>query len=168
MIRKGKSEDLYTLMEIVKETVKIMEEEENDQWNETYPNMEIFAADVQNSSLFVMEENGEIIGSITVDRNEPVEYGQISWRYFGPAYTFHRLVVNPFARKNGAASNLIRYAEKVAIENGIPYLRIDTYSLNVKAQRLFTKLGYQKAGEMSFHGKKLPFYCYEKRLEKKR
>ncbi|MGG0719719.1 GNAT family N-acetyltransferase [Robertmurraya massiliosenegalensis] len=164
MIRQGKIEDIDSLMMIVKDTVTIMEEEKNDQWNDTYPNVEIFTEDVENAALYVMEANGNLIGSITVDRNEPLEYKGIPWIYEGPAYTFHRLVVDPKERGIGIASQLIQHAESIAIEKGVPYLRIDTYSLNLKAQRLFTKLGYRRAGEMSFHGRQFPFYCYEKKL----
>lgn len=164
MIRKGKMEDIDTLMKIVRDTVHVMKEEENDQWDETYPNGEIFHDDVHAGALNVLLEDGEIIGSITVDRNEPDEYQTIPWHHDGPAYTFHRLVVTPFKRGKGAASQLIRHAEQIAKNQNVPYMRIDTYSLNKKAQQLFEKMGFQKAGEMSFHGKKLPFYCYEKKL----
>ncbi|WP_019155579.1 GNAT family N-acetyltransferase [Robertmurraya massiliosenegalensis] len=164
MLRQGKIEDIDALMMIVKDTVTIMAEEQNDQWNDTYPNVEIFTEDVDNVALYVMEKSNNLIGSITVDQNEPLEYKGIPWENEGPAYTFHRLVVDPNERGSGIASQLIQHAEKIAIKNGVPYLRIDTYSLNRKAQRLFMKLGYKKAGEMSFHGRELPFYCYEKKL----
>ena len=85
----------------------------------------------------------------------------------GPAYTFHRLVVNPHVRGKGVALKLIAYAEEVAINNQVPYMKIDTDSLNKKAQKLFGKSGYKKVGEMEFQGKTHPFYCYEKILNSK-
>ncbi|WP_428908323.1 GNAT family N-acetyltransferase [Niallia sp. Krafla_26] len=166
MIRNGKNDDLPSIMRMVEGTIKIMKEEQNDQWDETYPTLQTFEQDIQNGSLFVLEENGYVIGSITVDLNLPDEYSShsILWRKNGKAFTFHRLVVHPAGRGQGIASKLISYAEEVAIQNEIPYLKIDTYSLNKKAQALFEKNGFCKAGEMAFQGKKSPFYCYDKIL----
>lgn len=164
MIRQGKTEDLETIMKMVNETIKIMQEEGIDQWDESYPTLDIFETDKQAKSLFVMEEEGQIKGSISIDKNLPEEYVPIPWSTEGLAYTFHRLVVNPFSRGNGVASQLIQFAEILAMKNGATALKIDTYSLNKKAQNLFIKNGFRKVGEMSFHGKANPFYCYEKLL----
>lgn len=167
MIRKGRNEDLHAIMKLVKDTVQIMKEEKNDQWDEKYPTVSIFEKDVQTESLYVFEENGKIFGSITVDTNLPNEYQDISWSNMTSAYTFHRLVISANARKKGIASSLIAHAEQIALQNNIPYMKIDTYSLNKKAQALFEKCGYVKAGEMAFHGKENPFYCYDKILTDK-
>lgn len=167
MIRRGQKKDIATILEMVSDTIEIMKEEHNDQWDEVYPTEVVFEKDVQNGSLYVLEEEGRVVGSITVDQNEPVEYERILWEKKGPAYTFHRLVVNPHERGKGVAQKLIAYAEEVAIHNQVPYMKIDTYSLNKKAQNLFGKSGYKKAGEMEFQGKTHPFYCYEKILASK-
>src|SRR3954462_6666393 len=128
MIRRGQKEDLDMILEMVSGTVEIMKEEHNDQWDEIYPTALIFEKDVQNGSLYVLEEEGRVVGSITVDQNEPIEYKGISWEEEGPAYTFHRLVVNPHERGKGAALKLIAHAEEVAFHNRVPHMKIDTYS----------------------------------------
>ncbi|WP_110112215.1 GNAT family N-acetyltransferase [Bacillus sp. CGMCC 1.16541] len=163
-IRKGTSEDLLTIMSMVNDTVEIMKEEGVDQWDETYPVRSIFERDIQQGGLYVMEEDDQVIGSITVDQNEPDEYKPIDWRKQGEAYTFHRLVVDPAVRKGGIATKLIAHAESVAKNSGVLYMKVDTYSLNKKAQNVFKKSGYKQVGTMSFHGKDNPFYCYDKIL----
>jgi len=167
MIRKGNKADLPAIMKMVGDTVQIMKEEQNDQWDEKYPTMSIIEHDVQNGSLYVYEENEQVVGSITVDTNLPNEYLDIPWGQEIPAYTFHRLVISAAVREKGIASSLISHAEKVAMQHNTPYMKIDTYSLNKKAQALFEKNGYVKAGEMTFHGKENPFNCYEKILSDK-
>lgn len=164
MIRKGKKDDIPAVMNMVRDTVRIMKEENNDQWDETYPTASIFETDIQNGSLFVLEEEGQVIGSITVDQNQPAEYKPIPWRKEDVSFIFHRLVVNPQSRGKGEATKLIHYAEQYAIANQVPYMRIDTYSLNKKAQKLFEKNGYIKVGEMPYHGKTSPYFCYDKLL----
>lgn len=166
MIRRGKKKDIHSIMRMVDETIKIMKEEQNDQWDETYPLLETFAEDIQNGALYVFEENGTVIGSITIDQNLPEEYNStsIQWKENDKAYTFHRLVVDPSVRGKKIATKLIFYAEDLVKQNEVPYLKIDTYSLNIKAQSLFEKNEFRKVGEMAFQEKKLPFYCYEKIL----
>ncbi|MCQ6276212.1 hypothetical protein JMM81_14890 [Bacillus sp. V3B] len=36
MIRQGKSEDIRTILKMVSNTIEIMKEEHNDQWDETF------------------------------------------------------------------------------------------------------------------------------------
>lgn len=165
MIRKGHNEDLYRIIELMVNTVKVMKREKIDQWDEKYPSLDIIKEDIRAGTLYLFEEDEKKVnGTITIDKREPSEYKGISWRIEGPAYTFHRLAVSPFERGNGIASQLINFAERIAIINNIPYMKVDTYSLNVKAQGLFLRKGYRKVGELYFQGKGHPFYCYDKIL----
>lgn len=164
MIRKGRIEDIGMIIEMIANTAKVMKRENNDQWDEKYPSPDIIIEDIKAGTLYVFEEGKRVTGTITIDNNEPLEYKGISWRNEGPAYTFHRLAVNPLERGKGIASRLINFAEKIALENNIAYIKVDTYSLNVKAQGLFLKKGYRKVGELYFQGKRHPFFCYDKIL----
>jgi hypothetical protein len=59
-------------------------------------------------------------------------------------------------------------AEELALARNIAVLRVDTNTQNQATQRLFPKLGYQLAGEISLGVRPgLRFLCYEKRLPKK-
>ncbi|URT69428.1 GNAT family N-acetyltransferase [Cytobacillus firmus] len=163
-IRKGTKADLKEIIEIVQKTVSIMESEGNDQWNRTYPRNEDFLADVEAGSLYTAIFEGNVAGSITVDQIQAEEYKNASWRKDEPCFVFHRLAVDPEIRGEGIASRLIAFAEDHAVNNGILYMRTDTYSLNKKAQRLFEKNGYVKAGTI-FMDRENPFYCYDKLLD---
>ncbi|WP_170007124.1 GNAT family N-acetyltransferase [Bacillus fonticola] len=166
-IRQGIMADLPSIMDIVKETVVLMELEENDQWTGEYPQRDHFAADIASGTLFVAKnEQGKLVGSITVDQEEPAPYAKIDWRQsYTKPFIFHRLAVDVHERGAGVASKLIRFAEGYALTRGTMYMKTDTYSLNKKAQRLFEKLGYVKVGTMLFQGKGEPFYCYDKLLQ---
>ncbi|WP_026671963.1 GNAT family N-acetyltransferase [Alkalihalobacterium bogoriense] len=165
MIRKANKDDLVHILQIVNDTIIVMKEEGNDQWNEQYPTSQIFQQDLEQGSLYVKEEERQIVGSITIDQNEAEEYNAISWTYPNrKAVVFHRLCVNPSSRKGGLATLLIQFAENYAKSIGVQYMKIDTYSLNKKAQQLFLKNGYTNVGEMHYQGKENGFYCYEKSL----
>lgn len=162
-IRKGTERDLGKIMDIVKQTVDIMESENNDQWNRTYPQDQDFLTDIKAGTLYTAVLNGSVTGSITVDQNQAEEYKGAGWRKDAPCYVFHRLAVDPEIRGEGIASKLIAFAESYAVGQGVPYMRTDTYSLNKKAQSLFEKNEYTKVGTI-YMDRDNPFYCYDKFL----
>ncbi len=93
------------------------------------------------------------------------DYAQVGWDIKEPAIVVHRLAVDPAFRGLGAAGALMQKAEEVAAERAITVLRVDTNTQNEATQRLFPKLGYQLAGEISLAFRPgLRFLCYEKRL----
>ncbi|TYS01707.1 GNAT family N-acetyltransferase [Rossellomorea vietnamensis] len=159
-------DDIKDIMKMVRKTVAIMKSEDIDQWTDEYPLAADFNKDVENGSLYVaVDQENKAAGSITIDQSEPGEYKTSPWRKEGPAYLFHRLVVDPDVRGKGIASLLIKQTEEVAKANSVYYIRTDTYSLNKKAQSLFKKNGYTKMGKIQFMGKDKPFYTYDKILE---
>ncbi|WP_409251047.1 GNAT family N-acetyltransferase [Bacillus sp. SCS-153A] len=164
-VRKGNKEDIKEIMKMVKKTVEIMKSENIDQWTDEYPLAGDFSKDAESESLYIaVNEDEKVVGSITIDQNEPEEYSTSQWRKDGPAYLFHRLVVDPDVRGKGIASLLINKTEEVAKNQNVHYIRTDTYSLNKKAQALFEKNGFHMTGKIQFMGKDNPFYTYDKIL----
>jgi ribosomal protein S18 acetylase RimI-like enzyme len=89
----------------------------------------------------------------------------VGWDIDEPAIVVHRLAVDPAFRGAGVAAALMQKAEDVAVERGVGVLRVDTNTQNEATQRLFPKLGYRLAGEISLQFRPgLRFFCYEKRL----
>ncbi|KHD86043.1 GNAT family N-acetyltransferase [Heyndrickxia ginsengihumi] len=164
IIRRGNVEDVTAIMEMVKNTIQIMKEEENDQWDEHYPLKTDFEADISGRSLFVAEEDGKVIGSVTVDQHEPEAYNILDFQNNTPAFLMHRLVVDVYQRGKGIAKQLIQFAEHLAIEHHCPYMKTDTYAKNKKAFSLFTSEGYTLVGEIRREEKDSPFYVFEKTL----
>ena len=93
------------------------------------------------------------------------DYAQVGWDINEPAVVVHRLAVDPGFRGAGVASSLMQQAEHIAVERAIFVVRVDTNTQNEATQRLFPKLGYQLAGEISLQFRPgLRFFCYERRL----
>ena len=96
-------------------------------------------------------------------RDQDPEYAQADWDAAEPALVTHRLAVAPAFRGRGVAAALLRQAEEVARAQGLRVLRVDTNSENAATQRLFPKLGYRFAGEITLAFRPgLRFWCYEK------
>lgn len=165
MIRKAKLNDLNSIMEIIKSTVEEMKTYNNNQWDENYPQAKDFTNDIESGDLYVDDDRGNIKGFICVNFIEPVEYENINWSSNDKSMVIHRMAVNPKFRQQGVASEMMHFAEKLASDNNVVYLKTDTYSINTKMNSLFKKFGFNLVGEMSFLGKEKPFYCYDKLLK---
>ena len=165
-IRVAKLADIPAIMQIVKDVVPLMKAAGNFQWSDDYPNPEVFANDISLGQLWVAEVDGQVAGITAITTEQYPEYTQIGWDIDETAIVTHRLAVSPNYRGQGIAKALVNQAEQEAIRRGIPLLRVDTNSKNLATQKLFPKLGYQFAGEITLQFRPgMSFYCYEKRLK---
>ena len=162
-IRLAILEDIPAIMQLVAAVVPIMQASGNFQWDNTYPNAQVFENDITLKQLWVADVNGEIGGITAITTDQYAEYTEVGWDITETAIVTHRLAVSVNHRRQGIAKALLKQAENVAQSRGIKILRIDTNSNN-KATRLhFPKLGYEFAGEISLSFRpNLRFYCYEK------
>jgi ribosomal protein S18 acetylase RimI-like enzyme len=164
-LRQATENDLPALTELVRRVVPLMRASGNLQWDENYPNETVLRRDINLDQLWIAEVDGSIAGVAAVTMDQEHDYAQVGWDIEEPAIVVHRLAVDPAFRGLGAAGALMQKAEEVAIERSITVLRVDTNTQNEATQRLFPKLGYQLAGEISLAFRPgLRFLCYEKRL----
>jgi len=164
-IRLATRDDLPALLELMRRVVPLMLASGNLQWDETYPNRAVFQRDIDLGQLWVADAETCIAGLAAITMDQEPDYAQVGWDISEPAIVVHRLAVDPAFRGAGIAGALMQKAEEVAVERGIAVLRVDTNTQNAATQRLFPKLGYQFAGEISLQFRpELRFFCYEKRL----
>lgn len=160
-MRAANLKDLPAILAITKETVEIMAKEGNPQWDETYPNEQDFRRDILEGSLFVFEENEEILGFICLNLQQPKEYQKAAWSQNAPATVLHRTAVSPAHRGKGTAKALFAFAKEYAIQNGTRYIRTDTHSSNEKMNALMLRCGFVKTGEIPLAGREGRFFAYE-------
>lgn len=164
-MRKAEQGDLDDIMRIVADTIVLMHTEGNVQWSEDYPLASDFLKDIAAGTLHVEHRNGEVAGFICVDDNEPSEYAGLAWQASpGDAMVIHRMSIAVPYRKQGLGTAFLKQAEAIALQQGKGFLKTDTYSQNPRMNDLFRAAGYEMKGEISFKGKPLSFYCYEKEL----
>ena len=164
-IRLATETDLAILMALMRRVVPLMLATGNLQWDENYPNESVFRRDIMLTQLWIAEVEGSIAGVAAITAEPEPEYIQAGLNIDEPAIVVHRLAVDPAFRGIGVAAALMQKAEQIAIERSISVLRVDTNTQNEATQRLFPKLGYRLAGEISLQLRpKLRFLCYEKRL----
>lgn len=164
-IRPATRSDLPDLMKLVKVVVPLMREAGNFQWDDTYPNETVFGQDIDKAQLWVADIDGQLAGVAALTEDQEPEYAQVGFDVSQRAMVTHRLAVDPAFRGQGVAAALLNQAEKLALERNVAFLRIDTNSENQVTQKLFPKLGYQLAGEITLGFRPgLRFLAYEKQL----
>ncbi|HLV13587.1 MAG TPA: GNAT family N-acetyltransferase [Xanthomarina sp.] len=133
------------------------------QWNEDYPNKEVFSKDVLRSELYVLEVQSEVVGCIVISTFMDEEYIPIKWLTPNSNNIYiHRLAVHPRMQGKGYARKLMDFAETHAKENYCTSIRLDTFSKNQRNQKFYELRNYKHVGEIHFPNQsEFPFYCYE-------
>jgi GNAT superfamily N-acetyltransferase len=164
-LRPGTLNDIPAILLLIRKVVPLMRATGNLQWDDEYPNAEVFSRDVALGFLWVAEGPGGIAGVTAITTEQEPEYAEVGWDINEPAIVSHRLAVDPEMRGQGIAVMLLQQAEAVALQRGIAVLRVDTNTNNQATQRLLPRLGYVLSGEIGLGFREgLRFLCYEKRL----
>jgi len=151
MIRKATWSDLDAVEQLYNE---IHDAEESGiittGWQRSiYPVRNTAQAALERDDLFVLEENGRIIGSGIINQIQVDVYEGAPWKYETPydqVCVLHTLMVSPAEFGKGYARSFLDYYEKYAREHDCPELRIDTNARNTAARAMYKKHGYEEIG----------------------
>ena len=162
-IRIAKKSDLGNIMRMYNSCVNGMIKNGIDQWDESYPNREIIAEDINSTTYYVLEIQEQVIGGINIDKNQDPTYLDIHWRDNSNSFlVVHRLGVKEEFWNKKVGKNLMLFAEKLVIEKKLKSIRLDTYSGNPKAMEFYIQLGYNELGKINLKPNKNEYYCFEK------
>ncbi|QZY53860.1 GNAT family N-acetyltransferase [Crassaminicella profunda] len=164
MIRKSTFNDIEQIMDIIRATIEEMGSYGNHQWDTNYPIAKDFIKDIENYELYTYDLDGQVAGFVCINHEEPIEYKDVNWSSPEKFMVIHRMAINHNYRNQGIGTQLIKFAEELARNNQINYLKTDTYSINLKMNSLFKKLDFNHVGNIKFLGRQHDFYCYEKIL----
>lgn len=164
MIRKATPEDLPLILNIILDVKRLMMEGGNTQWDSDYPGEKEYSKDIELGELWLEELDGFISGFMAINSSLSKEYNDVEWMTELPANGIHRLAVNPAFRGKGVAKRLFAFAEELSRLQGMKSIRLDTFSLNKAAQRLFVNNGYTFVGNIFMKGRTIPYLCFEKSL----
>lgn len=136
-----------------------------DQWDEIYPSHKTLLTDIQAGTMHLGVHNREtLVGALVLNEFQDAEWSKAEWTIMTvPILVVHRLMVDPKHQGRGIARDLMQFAEAWARANGYRAIRLDAFSANLRALRLYRGLGYRDAGGASFRTG--PFRCFEKALD---
>lgn len=133
-----------------------------------YPTRAVALSAKQDSSLYVAVKGGKILGSITLNHNQALQYNEADWQIkTDNPLVVHTLAVNPEFFRQGIAQRLLSFAEEIAEKEGSPSIRLDTSQINLPAISLYEKNGYINCGTIDLglkRGSIKAWYCFEKKL----
>ena len=161
--RPATPDDLDALVALYAAAARDMQNKGIDQWDERYPDREILSEDVESGDMVLGLLDGALACAYVVNRDCDPEYASGAWAHAqGRFCVLHRLCVNPAMQGKGLARQAMARMEKTAREQGFDSVRLDVFSQNLHAQRLYEGLGYRRTGEVRF--RKGSFYLMEKAL----
>ena len=162
--RTATPDDLDALVSLYGAATHDMLRQGIDQWDEYYPDREILSEDVESGDMTLGLLDGEPACAWVVNREYEPEYVSGAWEHTGGDFcVLHRLCVNPELQGRGLARQAMARMEKNAFDKGFDSVRLDVFSQNLHAQRLYERLGYKRTGEVRF--RKGIFYLMEKGLQ---
>lgn len=162
-IRKATLKDLNIVFQIFKTAIKVMDSNCILQWDDIYPDKDILNKDIQKEEMFLGEIEGKIVSVFVLNQEYEEEYDNGNWKHVESKFAvIHRLCVNPIFQNKKIGTKTVNKIEEMLRQNGIESIRLDAFSLNPYALKLYKNLGYIKVGKVEW--RKGQFYLFEKLL----
>ena len=134
-------------------------------WDESYPGETEITEDLSAGTLYVLEEDREIIGAISiVPENELDDLD--CWTVRENAREFARVVLKPDQQQKGLSVYLIEGVIRELQKLRVAAIHIAVAKGNIPAQKLYRKMRFNFCGEADMYGHSF-FLCEKKLREKK-
>ena len=165
-IELAKINDLDRVKKITSDCALEMISRKIFQWDENYPNIEIFKKDIDNQNLYVYRDNSIVLGCIMLSLSKDEVYNNVKWLTKDEKNLYvHRLAVDPKYQKKGIGKLLMDFAEEYGLKNGLKSVRLDTFSKNDRNNKFYRSRNYIQLDDVYFPNQsEFPFHCYEKVL----
>lgn len=133
------------------------------QWDDLYPNEAVLSDDIARGEMTLGRIGSTIAVVYAVSTRCDAEYADGHWQDASGAHRIlHRLCVHPAFQNRGVARDTMDRIEQTLRAAGVSSIRLDAFSQNPYALRLYESRGYRFTGAVRF--RKGLFYLYEKLL----
>lgn len=169
IVRLADKSDLNQIMEIIADAKRLLRNSGSKQWNtDSYPNEDTMMNDINNNSLYVVENNGLLLGIVSLIYGNDENYDVIegSWLTNTQEYlTLHRIAVRDGFYHTGVTTLLMNKAIELAKELKTT-IKADTHKLNLPMQKLLIKTGFKYCGTINLVRTKVDSFrlAYELKL----
>ncbi len=161
--RLGNRQDLDAICILIQQAIAEMEKHGIYQWDDVYPARKDFEEDIVKQTLYLayLDERLAALYVISSECDEQYKNGQ--WKYDEEsAYILHRFCVSPHFQNQGIGKAVLLHVEEQIKEMGYQSVRLDTFTENPFAQRLYLHNGYESRGYADW--RKGRFDLMEKKL----
>ncbi len=161
--KKAAVSELEDIFDIYRAAIANMNANGIPQWDELYPTKEIIGEDIERGEHYIGLSQGSIVSAFTLNTDCDSQYDSAAWCLKDKPFTvIHRLCVSPELQNCGIGRETMLQIERLAHSEGLASIRLDAFSQNPYALRLYEGLGYRRTGTAIF--RKGLFFLYEKIL----
>ena len=165
--RLAEERDIDSICALIQSAIAEMERNNIHQWDEIYPTKEDFLDDIGKRTLYVGTPYDSAPGTIAVvyavNKDADEQYQNGTWDYPDSNFNIiHRLCVNPEFQNLGLAKETLTHIENTLRDSGTETIRLDVFTENPFALKLYRKNGYKETGIA--HWRKGTFLLMEKHL----
>lgn len=149
-LRLAKIEEIevvYSILEDAKHQIKLTG---STQWQSGEPSLSTLKKDVETSTCYVLEDEGNIIATVNISFEKDPNYSKVyegAWQNEEDSYiTLHRLAVRQGFQNKGYTRMIYDSVKSLALDKGIKQLRIDTHIKNDKMIHSVLSYGFVRIG----------------------
>ncbi len=166
VIQRATFDDFENIVNLVKDCVYGNSRNKADRKRWAFPNPSVIVQDLWRGHMFKLTVDGKLAGVVAFNSKGEDSWKEVNWRHREPdTLVVHRLAVRPEQQGRGLATQLMLFVEDYARDKNYGAIRLDVYCRNQAAVALYEKLGYDRAGEVTYGNKQNSFFCFEKVLE---
>ena len=132
-----------------------------------HPTVEGIRAYIDEGSMYLYKEDGNIIGAMAVTMYQGEDYHAIDWTEQvadDRVAVIHILAVSPDTQGKGIGSGMIREAIRMAESKGMQAVRLDALASNTPAHKIYKCLGFDYRGKQHLYAENTgwtDFYFFE-------
>ena len=151
---KASKKDIPLIWVLIQDAIALRKKDGSNQWQDGYPNEEVIKNDIKNGIGHVLLDGSKIIGYVAILYNDEPAYKEIkgAWLTNDEFMVLHRIAISKNYLGTGMAQKIMLLCEKLATENQVYSIKIDTNFDNLPMLKLLEKLDYIYCGEVTFRG----------------
>jgi len=159
----AQKEDLDNVLAMFTDAINEMNRNGIYQWDNRYPDRNLLKEDIIKKQLFISLYDGTVVSAYVLNQECDKQYANGTWEYPNSTYyVIHRLCINPTFQNKGIGTLTMLHIENEIRKMGIETIRLDVFTLNPYAVKMYEKIGYIKVGLA--HWRKGKFYLMEKKV----
>ena len=120
-------------------------------WDESYPGETEIAGDLSAGTLYVLEEDHQVIGAISIVPENELDHFNC-WALKENAREFARVVIKSDQQHKGLSVYLVEGVIRELQRQGVAAIHIAVAKENIPAQKLYRKTGFDFCGEADMYG----------------
>lgn len=161
--RLATEQDLDAICMLIQQAIDEMEKHGIYQWDDVYPSRKDFEEDIEKRTLYLAYLDECLIALYVISSECDDQYQNGQWKYDEKnSYILHRFCVSPLFQNQGIGKTVLLHVETQIKEMGYQSVRLDTFTENPFAQRLYLHNGYESRGYADW--RKGRFDLMEKKL----